>query len=191
MLSWAYESAVDVLVKMDCLETEQHSCAKKNCLKCSNSMPLWVSCTVRSVRTGWVWLVYTLVHILYTWLLRAEVELFWFGRLHIVCKESCIERFPSYRPLIIIIPAVPPQHHYRNIPPPHNSNTTTTPTVSPTATYHNTTRSSSSGIRVAIVAVGAAVGWAPAAASCGPGLVKIAYEHRLRMATEPRPRTST
>ena len=148
-----------------------HAPKKLNSLKCSNSMPLWVSCTVRSVRTGWVWLVYTLVHILYTWLLRAEVELFSFGRLHIVCKESCIERLPSYRPLIIIIPAVPLQHHYRNIPPPHNSNTTTTPTVYPTTTYHNTTRSSSSGIRVAIVAVGAAVGGAPAAASCGPGLV--------------------
>ena len=148
-----------------------HAPKKLNSLKCSNSMPLWVSCTVRSVRTGWVWLVYTLVHILYTWLLRAEVELFSFGRLHIVCKESCIERLPSYRPSIIIIPAVPPQHHYRNIPPPHNSNTNTTPTVYPTATYHNTTRSSSSGIRVAIVAVGAAVGGAPAAASCGPGLV--------------------
>ena len=67
-MSWAYECAVDLLVKMECLEADlepcqQHSFAKNlNILKRSNSMPLWVCCTGS---TGWVWLVCMLVHILY------------------------------------------------------------------------------------------------------------------------------
>ena len=169
MLSWAYESAVDLLVKMDCLETEQHSCAKKlNSLKCSNSMPLWVSCTVRSVSTGWFgW--YTRWCIFFT-LDYCVLKLSYFHSVVCILQRKLYRKTSELQTI----------NH-------HPGSTTTAPLPQHTTTtqqqyYHHTnsiphhyiphtTRSSSSGIRVAIVAVGAAVGGAPAAASCGPGLV--------------------